>query len=763
MITASKVITLSDHPDSNEITDLTEAPLQIKVDAATIASSDFCVPDSVKVYRKGESEYFITCEVIYPTHCKIRLQLLKNEPVAFLYDIKLIHYAPQIYSERTDFPRDLPHLNTVHETSPVWFCIAREGNRLLYDGGGISSLIKQLSEWFRDASAGRLDADGWEPYPRSCSYEAVIDSKSFQDKAYKSNSNRPGSSTHITELFREKENAMAIVYDKDINYPGMKIEQRSNEGFSCSRIPCLFIWGVRKNPNSEYSNTSIDTGEQLIGLFEKIKCKELADDIFNLINTKHKDYLRYGLMIIVGVWRPREIIQDIPGLAEGDARKCELLPYLLTWKAGAETKLEAAKVNTFKAFSNVSPQLFRKISGHNQDGLPVIIIGCGAIGSHISDNLIRGGTENITFIDHDSMEPHNLARHVLNNKNSLFVEKAKGLRAHVLNILPKVFETIKAYVINIIYLNNDGFKKIFKGKTSLIIDASADKRVREYLCIKSVKNKSRVIRTEISDNSKLGLISIEGSERNPRLDDLNAWLNIIAFENDDVSDWLKKSNEDSRLTSFNLGLGCASATTIMANSTISNHASAMHPVIESMRRKPIKTGNIGINVLDDEFLPKGWNWFDVPKFSNFYSKDLEWSLRVANSVYEQMALERKRSQPLETAGYLYGVWNISLKVITVLISTPPPPGISATTTSVDLPPAGKSPFERKLLSQCGKGLVVIGSWHSHPNSNPDMSSKDKATFDKLSKKHQFPARPTVMLISGKNDNGNYFDLPDAWK
>lgn len=68
----------------------------------------------------------------------------------------------------------------------------------------------------------------------------------------------------------------------------------------------------------------------------------------------------------------------------------------------------------------------------------VHIIGCGAIGSHIAEQLARYGVDHITLWDFDTVEPHNIA-------NQLYVQsdlgklKVDALAAHIREINPDVY------------------------------------------------------------------------------------------------------------------------------------------------------------------------------------------------------------------------------------------------------------------------------------------------------------------------------------
>lgn len=64
----------------------------------------------------------------------------------------------------------------------------------------------------------------------------------------------------------------------------------------------------------------------------------------------------------------------------------------------------------------------------------ILLCGAGAIGSNISENLIRQGFKKLTVIDMDRIEKHNLNTQVWNQR-SIGQTKVAALKSHLFNIL----------------------------------------------------------------------------------------------------------------------------------------------------------------------------------------------------------------------------------------------------------------------------------------------------------------------------------------
>lgn len=72
----------------------------------------------------------------------------------------------------------------------------------------------------------------------------------------------------------------------------------------------------------------------------------------------------------------------------------------------------------------------------------VHIIGCGAIGSTVAENLVRFGITNITLYDFDHVEPQNIANQMFRNKD-IGKLKTEALADILTEINPEIAKTIR--------------------------------------------------------------------------------------------------------------------------------------------------------------------------------------------------------------------------------------------------------------------------------------------------------------------------------
>ena len=77
----------------------------------------------------------------------------------------------------------------------------------------------------------------------------------------------------------------------------------------------------------------------------------------------------------------------------------------------------------------------------------VLVVGCGGLGGHIIDQLVRIGVGSIRAVDGDVFEPSNLNRQLLSQVPLLGVSKAKAAAEHIARVNPDVLvEAAECYL-----------------------------------------------------------------------------------------------------------------------------------------------------------------------------------------------------------------------------------------------------------------------------------------------------------------------------
>jgi molybdopterin/thiamine biosynthesis adenylyltransferase len=104
---------------------------------------------------------------------------------------------------------------------------------------------------------------------------------------------------------------------------------------------------------------------------------------------------------------------------------------------------------------------------------PLIVCGCGAIGSNFVDNIVRQGFKEITVIDMDRIEDHNRHTQVW-DKRVIGTLKATAIKNHVYNVMGVILKDICKR------LEEDNVKKLIT-KGSIVIDGFDNSVSRKLL------------------------------------------------------------------------------------------------------------------------------------------------------------------------------------------------------------------------------------------------------------------------------------------
>jgi proteasome lid subunit RPN8/RPN11 len=285
------------------------------------------------------------------------------------------------------------------------------------------------------------------------------------------------------------------------------------------------------------------------------------------------------------------------------------------------------------------------------------------------------------------------------------------------------------------------------GLSRIVIDATAEERVRRRLSKLNQNDRRHVIRVEIYDRGRLGVQFCTGPSGNPDLVDLYYFLLLQAVDNRRLSRWLLDQHSSGpEAEELLFGFGCASMTTRMPNLVIAQHAAAFMPSIVSALAGEVLPG-VSINSLDANFRPEGWTHYSAPEFAHHECEGApEWSVRLLPEAGNAMAAMRSQHFPVETGGYLYGGWDAALKRIVVVTASPIPPNSRQSESLLDLGPSGATDIERRLASRTQRRIGLCGTWHSHPGSSAAMSLIDNATVQRFYEMDRAVGVPTLLFI-----------------
>lgn len=700
---------------------------------------------NVTLLKFDEHKVAISVEinVNLPPLGAVNIDIREKEPIMIVASLNYYPFiSPSIYSDRKDFPKQsLAHLYVSEKDDPACLCLVRNSKNEWFASHRLYDLLSVVNDWYYKAGSGILSDDGDEFDPirleNYSGYQIYRYNKCF-DIIKNNEATIPGqnfavlfgsmSSDEDDKLYVKSYNNVPLLAIQKLLELLPKIEKEKlleNPVFS------LLIWA--DNLNANYDVELPKTYEQLLDFTKKHLIDIESPLKFYFDNNLHKVN---GIPIICAIKRPRKMVGY-----DGDY---EFFNFLISGKETKKGKIpKLAKVRTQSHIEPFSSELAEKISGKIcQSNL--LFIGAGSLGSKIIMHQVRNGSKNIKVYDSDKFLKHNLCRHILHsnkvgqNKATAIIKEAKDY-----------FETDQTTGL-------EGFDKDISLLTTaelqnveLIVDTTASLNVQNWLCSSTQLTKHCIIRTEIANKGALGLLYREGSERNPRIDDLVNYTYYLSTKDKALADWRKYDSETEH-ENLSIGLGCSSTTSIISDDEISFHAAQFSKFVqyESTIKSKDTDGAIFLSKSSVEYPFVNENtFFKVPKFKIYpCAYGSKWELRILDGISEKIFSDTKKAGSMETGGVLLGIANYKTKTIHVLDLIDAPSdsrkesccfyrGINNLPESVE-----------KLRKTTGNMIGYIGEWHSHPMGLDTLSAQDLYNVEKLKVLNNRVPIPTCSMI-----------------
>ena len=681
--------------------------------------------------------------------------------------------SPSVRSNRKDFPKaKFPHINPTPKGTAAYFCLHRGSLDAWFAEHTIVDLVNRVRDWLRDAARNRLipPGDVFErtligETPRTLIYEPQTFLSEIKQR-WDWSGNAAASCVVAYDLLDDERQAQLSetgynVVSAGAVLPGMiqqhlKLAKLLNaivkdhptlKDKYQRRLFGLLLWTEQSKVNDEYFGELPETLDDFIVWAESLGLP--AASAFNDF-LGHDLHLFAGLPVTIAVRRPAKII--------GTDSDIELINFLVSaggdhWPKDGKWDL-AAQVHVSDHRTPLTPRFARKLSAldENVEIEKTIIFGAGALGSKLALHLARSGNVNLTLVDHATLSPHNLVRHALSGEK-VGIPKSEGVRDSILKLYP-IMEELPIVAHNDTALSFiAGTKRDELNSHKCLIDATASQVVFNALCSADLPDDLHVVRTEIADEGRIGLLSIEGVDRNPRLDELQISFFDAAIEDKRIRTWLTRvqttRDEDvgSGLEEIQVGLSCSSATMRLADEVVSLHAA-----VATRRLRPVLTGkrdqdgSLAVTYFAEDGAIQSGIKVIKPFVRVVAHNDARWTLHIAAGVRDTMFALLRQARPREIGGMLIGQINFKRKIVYVTRLLGPSKDSRGSPYAFyrgvqDLPETVKQ-IERLT----GGLLGYISEWHTHPMGGAELSDTDIEAVENLRGMLDPVLLPTLVAI-----------------
>lgn len=682
--------------------------------------------------------------------------------------------APSVVSDRPDFPTEcLPHQVTLGIGGPASFCLYRGNLDDWFVEHTLQDFVRRVQGWLTDAACGRLarPEDRFEPTQivgvrevgiviYSLGVVATIAEECWSGNGGKATiSYLPchwlGSDPRIDQA----EEARLALRIEPRRLSRQKVESPQREG-----ALAVLVQPRRKQESGESFG---DLPWEYAGL------RALADRLGLPLQRAVSKYLTQCrrrklpfqpvLPIILAVPRPQPLL--------GHETSIEMLNLALPtsekWLHRETSLKPETPVLWLGNRQPLTTKMARRLSGVPDElgSLRLYLLGAGALGSKVAMHLGRAGITDITIVDNGIFSPHNQVRHAL-LANSVGHGKAERLKEEAEAIFRDEIGALETEAVT-----KDARSVIFDDAQcsvdghDWILDCSASSAVLSTLIDRRLAQSPPVMRAEIADEGKLGFLLIEGEGRNPRVDDLQAYLYDLALDDDGIAGWLQRQSNEadefgSTLEDITVGLGCSSPTMRIDDGNISYHAAAAVMSMKGRMATEHAASGIQISCWNDAQITRGCVEFhevgEVLELTPENAQD--WNVRMPARISRQLQEELLVALPTEAGGILIGYIHYKQRTIYVTRALPPPLDSQGWPYAFRMGVQDVPEEVRQIRERTGGLIDYVGEWHSHPRGSQQLSRRDLEAAEQVAANLSRVGLPTHIMIVSHNGCYSYIFL-----
>jgi len=374
------------------------------------------------------------------------------------------------------------------------------------------------------------------------------------------------------------------------------------------------------------------------------------------------------------------------------------------------------------------------------DERKAVLVGAGAIGSHVADCLARQGRFQWTVIDDDRLLPHNIARHICRGPD-VTKPKARLLASALSATIDSPAPIASAICANVMTDGPD--REDIDGalnEADLVIDATASVVAGRYLSDHGSAARRVSLFFNLAGNSVVLLA--EPADRSLTLLDLEAqYLGLVARE-DGLAGHLSPPEGVIAYTG-----ACRAITNLIPQSCVMALAGLVSGEFDSAADQDsavvkvwtlISQGSVTVHQAE----PKSVETFRAG----------DWTIALDYGLAERLRAIRQACLPNETGGVLTGVVDIPAQRIHLVDAAPAPVDSVGSVGGFTRGTAGVQDYLESIQKRTGGQVRYLGEWHSHPpRAATHPSATDLTQIDWLASLFDMDTLPALMVIVGDQD------------
>jgi hypothetical protein len=386
-----------------------------------------------------------------------------------------------------------------------------------------------------------------------------------------------------------------------------------------------------------------------------------------------------------------------------------------------------------------------RLAGRNEPDLrKAVLVGAGAIGSHVADYLAREGRFLWTIVDDDHLLPHNLARHTA--LNTQVAQLKANIVADRINATLMGPPHAAAIAANLFAAEPDGaaIGNALR-EADLIIDASASIVAARHLSDLAVAGR----RASVFFNpiGTAAALLAEPAGRTLTLRDLEAQYYGLLLRKPGLSEHLGREAEMIAYT------GACRAIT----NRIPQSRAAILSGLAALGLSAVVDGAAGAisvwtlaadgSVATETVAPE-----PVIRF-----RSEAWEIAMDTGLLSRIQQMREARVQAETGGVLFGLVDIPAKRIHLVDASPAPPDSIERRDEFIRGMSGVDDLIESVRRRTAGQVRYVGEWHSHPpRASARPSAIDGQQIDWLATLMGLDSMPALMLIAAEHETSIVF-------
>jgi len=389
----------------------------------------------------------------------------------------------------------------------------------------------------------------------------------------------------------------------------------------------------------------------------------------------------------------------------------------------------------------------------------VTLWGCGALGAHLAEFLVRAGVQKLVLHDYGVIAPGILARQPYKRRD-IGRQKVRVLEERLKEINPSIeIEPHTSDLVTELLAQQE-----LNTETDLIIDTTASRGVSQCIELKRPRNGTSPLIASmiIGHNASRGIVVFSPAHFSGGPQELFRRSKVESSRRFELRHWLDDFwPKEPRTRLFQPEPGCSDATFIGSQADVTALAGTMlNFLAKDLTRKDNEKGTAHFVTNSIPFSSKesrlqssyAWSPYRVTQ-----DPHAEYEIRISEEAWSEISgwiEQRRRSKgtDMETGGVLFGERNDAAKVIWIDEVLGPPPDSKASSKYFQCGILGVEDANQEKIKRTRGAVRYQGLWHTHPDSMPLPSPIDIASMESLSLEHDPPHPRTLMIIVGQAFN-----------